>query len=59
MPRSKSTFPVTVTQLPLVRCTVCGRTIAHREGQAGAVLTAHYAKAHPEMLGLAAEPEDA
>jgi hypothetical protein len=39
--------PVTVTQLPLVRCTVCRRTLAHRPGQASAVLTKHYEKTTP------------
>ena len=42
--------PVTVTQLPLVRCAVCRRTLAHRPGQASAVLTKHYQKAHPELV---------
>lgn len=48
-PRKKA-FPVTVTHLPLVRCAVCGRTVAHRpgEGEASAVLTAHYEQAHPQ-----------
>jgi len=53
-PMSNSTpwrHPVTVTQLPLVRCAVCRRTVAHRPGQASIVLTKHYEKAHPEMLG--------
>jgi hypothetical protein len=43
--------PVTVTQLPLVRCAICRSTVAHRPGQASAVLTKHYQKAHPEMVG--------
>lgn len=43
--------PVTVTQLPLVRCAVCRRTVAHRPGEASAVLTKHYERAHPEMVG--------
>lgn len=43
--------PVTVTQLPLVRCAVCRRTVAHRPGQASVVLTRHYEKAHPEIDG--------
>jgi len=42
--------PVTVTQLPLVRCAVCRRTVAHRPGEASAVLTKHYQKAHPELV---------
>jgi hypothetical protein len=46
-------FPVTVTQLPLVRCAVCARTLAHQKGAAADVLTAHYTRQHPELLGLA------
>jgi hypothetical protein len=46
-----SRHPVTVTQLPLVRCAICRCTVAHRPGQASAVLTKHYQKAHPEILG--------
>lgn len=47
--RSRKSFPVTVTHLPVVRCAICGRTMAHRpgEGEASAVLTAHYEQAHP------------
>ena len=47
---SFSRYPVTVTQLPLVRCAVCRRTVAHRPGEASAVLTKHYQKAHPELV---------
>jgi hypothetical protein len=43
--------PITVTQLPLVRCAVCRRTVAYRPGQASAVLTKHYERAHPEIVG--------
>jgi hypothetical protein len=60
--RTSRSFPVTVTQLPLVRCQICGRTIAHQPGQANEVLTEHYVKAHPEMLGSGppvADPDDA
>ncbi|HEY6748516.1 MAG TPA: hypothetical protein VI357_22710 [Mycobacteriales bacterium] len=46
-----SRHPVTVTQLPLVRCAVCRRTVAHRPGQASVVLTNHYEKAHPDLIG--------
>jgi hypothetical protein len=42
--------PVTVTQLPLTRCQVCGRPVAHRPGEAGRELTRHYERAHPEVL---------
>jgi len=45
-----STSPVEVTYLPVVRCAVCRRTVAHRPGQASAVLTKHYQRAHPDML---------
>lgn len=48
---TSSRHPVTVGHLPLVRCAVCRRTVAHRPGQASAVLTRHYEKAHPEMVG--------
>jgi hypothetical protein len=44
------TFPVTVTQLPVIRCQVCRATMACRAGQASAVLTEHYRRAHPEKL---------
>jgi hypothetical protein len=46
-----SRYPVTVTNLPLVRCAVCRRTVAHQPGEASAVLTKHYQRAHPEMIG--------
>ena len=55
MSRSDSPrFPVTVTRLPVTRCEVCGRTLAHRPGQASAVLTKHYLRMHPEALSEAA-----
>jgi len=49
-PRSKS-YPVTVTRLPVVRCTVCGRTVANVRTSAGEALTEHYRRVHPELLG--------
>jgi hypothetical protein len=52
---TKPRFPVTVTQLPVLRCQICKRTIAHRPGQASAVLTEHYRREHPESLDAAAE----
>jgi len=55
MSRSEShRFPVTVTRLPVTRCEVCGRTLAHRPGQASAVLTEHYHRMHPDALTGAA-----
>jgi hypothetical protein len=45
---------VTVTQLPVIRCQICQRTMASRPGQASAVLTEHYRKEHPEVLDAAA-----
>jgi hypothetical protein len=49
-PRTQRTFPVSVTQLPLVRCAVCGRTIAHQPGRASEVLTSHYEQAHADIV---------
>jgi hypothetical protein len=43
-------FPVTVTRLPVVRCDICKRTVAHRPGEASQVLTAHYRREHPDAL---------
>src|ERR1700683_3127034 len=45
-------FPVTVTQLPVTRCQICGRTVAYRPGSLSEVLTEHCRRAHPEALGL-------
>jgi hypothetical protein len=47
-----SRHPVEVTHLPVVRCQVCQRTVAYRPGQASAVLTRHYVRAHPEALDI-------
>jgi hypothetical protein len=33
-----------------VRCAVCGRLVGHRPGEAGKVLTAHYAQEHADVL---------
>jgi hypothetical protein len=49
---------VTVTQLPLIRCEICGRTLAHQPGQASTVLTKHYLRMHPEALSEAAEASE-
>ena len=45
-----SRYPIQVSYLPVVRCAVCRRTVAHRPGRASAVLTEHYQRAHPEIL---------
>jgi len=50
-----SRFPVTITHLPVMRCEICQRTVAYRPGQASAVLTEHYRRAHPDALLAAAE----
>jgi hypothetical protein len=52
MSKPSRRFPVTITQLPVVRCEICQRTVAHRPGQASRVLTEHYRREHPEALGL-------
>jgi hypothetical protein len=54
MKSSSRRFPVTVTQLPVIRCQVCQRTIACRDGQASAVLTEHYRREHKDLLNAAA-----
>ncbi|HEX2806841.1 MAG TPA: hypothetical protein VHN80_11795 [Kineosporiaceae bacterium] len=46
----RTSYPITVTQLPVVRCQVCDRTMAHRPGEAGQALTDHYRRSHPEVL---------
>jgi hypothetical protein len=43
-------FPVTVTRLPVIRCQICQRTIAHQPGEASTVLTEHYRREHPSLL---------
>jgi hypothetical protein len=56
MSRSNSyRFPVTVTHLPVIRCQICGSSVACRPGQASAVLTEHYRRAHPDVLAAASE----
>jgi hypothetical protein len=42
---------VTVTQMPMATCQVCGRSLAHRKGEVSAALTTHYERDHPELLG--------
>ncbi len=49
---SASNHPVDVSYLPVVRCAICRRTVAHRPGEASAVLTKHYQRAHPEVVGI-------
>jgi hypothetical protein len=57
MKKSAATrFPVTVTHLPVMRCEICRRTVAYRPGQASAVLTGHYLRAHPEALAVSGQP---
>ena len=51
---SSRRFPVTVTQLPVIRCQICERTVAYQPGKISEVLTEHYRRAHPETLGLPA-----
>jgi hypothetical protein len=56
MSKSRShRFPVTVTQLPLIRCRICHRTVAYRPGKPTEALTEHYRRVHPETLQL--EPQ--
>jgi hypothetical protein len=45
-------FPVTVTRLPVTRCQICHRAVAHRPGSLSEMLTEHYRQAYPETLGL-------
>ena len=45
-------FPVTVTQLPVIRCEICCPTVAYRPGRLSEVLTEHYRRAHPEVFGV-------
>jgi hypothetical protein len=45
---------VTVTQLPVIRCGICQRTVAYRPGALSEARTEHYRRAHPEALGLPA-----
>jgi hypothetical protein len=52
MKKSNSrSFPVTVTHLPVTRCEICQRTVAYQPGNLSKVLTEHYRRAHPEVLG--------
>jgi len=48
-------FPVTVTHLPVTRCKICHGTVAYRPGRLSEVLTEHYRRAHPEVLGVPAQ----
>ena len=47
----RTSFPITVTHLPVVRCQICDRTVPHRPGEVGQALTEHYRRTHPELLG--------
>ena len=42
---------VRVTRLPVVRCEICKKTMAHRPGQVKEVLSAHYREKHPDVTG--------
>lgn len=46
-PRQRSS-PVTVRQLPLVRCSLCDRALAYQPGNVTDVLTTHYQREHPD-----------
>ena len=48
-------FPVTVTHLTVTRCQICNRTFAYRPGNISEVLTEHYRRVHPEVLGIPGE----
>jgi hypothetical protein len=43
---------VIVSQLPVTRCEICHRTVAYRPGRLSEILTEHYRRAHPEVLGV-------
>ena len=45
-------FPCDRTHLPVTRCEICRRTVAYRPGSLSEVLTEHYRRAHPEVLGV-------
>jgi hypothetical protein len=51
---SSRRFPVTITHLPVTRCEICHRTVAYRPGNLSEVLTAHYGRAHPQVLAIPA-----
>jgi hypothetical protein len=40
------------TQLPVTRCEICHRTVAYRAGRLSEILTEHYRRVHPEVLGV-------
>lgn len=50
MKRTRKTFPVTVTRLPVIRCQVCDRPVANPRLAAADALTEHYRREHPEIL---------
>jgi hypothetical protein len=43
---SSHRFPVTVTQLPVMRCQICHRTVGCRPGNGSEVLIEHYRRAN-------------
>lgn len=48
-------FPVTVTHMPVTPRRICDRTLAYRPGNISEVLTEHYRRPHPEVLGIPAQ----
>ncbi|HEV3289811.1 MAG TPA: hypothetical protein VG123_12520 [Streptosporangiaceae bacterium] len=46
---------MTVTGLPVSRCEICQRTVAYRPGRLSEILTEHYRRAHPEVLGVSSQ----
>jgi hypothetical protein len=48
---TRKAFPVTITRLPVVRCQICGTSVAKARTSAGDALTEHYRREHPERLG--------
>jgi hypothetical protein len=42
-------FPVTVTELPVIRCQICHRTVAYGPGSPSGILTEHYGRHCQQM----------
>jgi hypothetical protein len=47
------------TQLPVTRCEICHRTVAYRAGRLSEILTEHYRRVHPEVLGIPSQQPSA